>query len=133
MFVLPQADVMEGRVPCCPVCTGIVKPDIVFFGELLPQRFMLHVVDFPMADLLLILGTSLEVRQQTWWRTECVGRRLAAGAAEVGAGGVGPRCSGGELKVRVPAKETLPVSHGPCVTGEEKPAVMGVKDSSQMF
>ncbi|KAI5929626.1 NAD-dependent protein deacetylase sirtuin-3, mitochondrial [Manis javanica] len=55
------ADVMEGRVPCCPVCTGIVKPDIVFFGELLPQRFMLHVVDFPMADLLLILGTSLEV------------------------------------------------------------------------
>ncbi|XP_015358573.1 NAD-dependent protein deacetylase sirtuin-3, mitochondrial [Marmota marmota marmota] len=56
-----QADVMADRVPCCPVCTGIVKPDIVFFGEPLPQRFLLHVVDFPMADLLLILGTSLEV------------------------------------------------------------------------
>ncbi|KAG3284275.1 NAD-dependent protein deacetylase sirtuin-3, mitochondrial isoform X1 [Ictidomys tridecemlineatus] len=55
------ADVMADRVPCCPVCTGIVKPDIVFFGEPLPQRFLLHVVDFPMADLLLILGTSLEV------------------------------------------------------------------------
>uniref|UniRef100_A0A8C5Z1G0 Sirtuin 3 n=1 Tax=Marmota marmota marmota TaxID=9994 RepID=A0A8C5Z1G0_MARMA len=56
-----SADVMADRVPCCPVCTGIVKPDIVFFGEPLPQRFLLHVVDFPMADLLLILGTSLEV------------------------------------------------------------------------
>ncbi|XP_007996790.1 NAD-dependent protein deacetylase sirtuin-3, mitochondrial isoform X2 [Chlorocebus sabaeus] len=56
-----RADVMEDRVPRCPVCTGVVKPDIVFFGEPLPQRFLLHVVDFPMADLLLILGTSLEV------------------------------------------------------------------------
>ncbi|XP_060031815.1 NAD-dependent protein deacetylase sirtuin-3, mitochondrial isoform X2 [Erinaceus europaeus] len=55
------AEVKEGRVPLCPVCTGVVKPDIVFFGEPMPQRFFLHVVDFPMADLLLILGTSLEV------------------------------------------------------------------------
>lgn len=55
------ADVMEDRVPLCPVCTGVVKPDIVFFGESMPQRFFLHMVDFPMADLLLILGTSLEV------------------------------------------------------------------------
>ncbi|XP_070085188.1 NAD-dependent protein deacetylase sirtuin-3, mitochondrial isoform X2 [Equus caballus] len=55
------ADVMVDRIPRCPVCTGIVKPDIVFFGEPLPQRFLLHVIDFPMADLLLILGTSLEV------------------------------------------------------------------------
>ncbi|XP_011785363.1 PREDICTED: NAD-dependent protein deacetylase sirtuin-3, mitochondrial [Colobus angolensis palliatus] len=56
-----RADVMADRVPRCPVCTGVVKPDVVFFGEPLPQRFLLHVVDFPMADLLLILGTSLEV------------------------------------------------------------------------
>uniref|UniRef100_A0A8C5YDB2 Sirtuin 3 n=1 Tax=Microcebus murinus TaxID=30608 RepID=A0A8C5YDB2_MICMU len=55
------ADVMADRIPRCPDCAGIVKPDIVFFGEPLPQRFLLHVVDFPMADLLLILGTSLEV------------------------------------------------------------------------
>ncbi|XP_033619916.1 NAD-dependent protein deacetylase sirtuin-3, mitochondrial isoform X2 [Fukomys damarensis] len=55
------ADVMMDRVPCCPVCTGVMKPDIVFFGEPLPERFLLHVLDFPMADLLLILGTSLEV------------------------------------------------------------------------
>uniref|UniRef100_A0A2K5QX84 Sirtuin 3 n=1 Tax=Cebus imitator TaxID=2715852 RepID=A0A2K5QX84_CEBIM len=55
------AYVMADRVPRCTVCTGVVKPDIVFFGEPLPQRFLLHVVDFPMADLLLILGTSLEV------------------------------------------------------------------------
>ncbi|XP_051001541.1 NAD-dependent protein deacetylase sirtuin-3, mitochondrial isoform X2 [Acomys russatus] len=55
------ADVMADKVPRCPVCTGVVKPDIVFFGEPLPAKFLLHVADFAMADLLLILGTSLEV------------------------------------------------------------------------
>ncbi|XP_021501842.1 NAD-dependent protein deacetylase sirtuin-3, mitochondrial isoform X2 [Meriones unguiculatus] len=55
------ADVMADRIPSCPVCTGVVKPDIVFFGEPLPAKFLLHVADFAMADLLLILGTSLEV------------------------------------------------------------------------
>ncbi|XP_030057057.1 NAD-dependent protein deacetylase sirtuin-3, mitochondrial [Microcaecilia unicolor] len=56
-----RVDVMEGRVPQCPVCTGLIKPDIVFFGEELPQRFFLYLADFPLADLLFIIGTSLEV------------------------------------------------------------------------
>ncbi|XP_071077462.1 NAD-dependent protein deacetylase sirtuin-3, mitochondrial isoform X2 [Desmodus rotundus] len=55
------AAVMADRVPRCTVCTGLVKPDVVFFGEALPERFFLHVVDFPTAELLLILGTSLKV------------------------------------------------------------------------
>ena len=59
--LLLQGDVMADKVPHCPVCTGVIKPDIVFFGEELPQRFFLHVTDFPMADLLFIIGTSLEV------------------------------------------------------------------------
>ncbi|XP_068004586.1 NAD-dependent protein deacetylase sirtuin-3, mitochondrial isoform X6 [Melanerpes formicivorus] len=52
---------MAGRVPQCPTCSGLVKPDIVFFGEELPQRFLLHLADFPLAELLLVIGTSLEV------------------------------------------------------------------------
>ncbi|KFV65025.1 hypothetical protein N307_14987, partial [Dryobates pubescens] len=60
-LLLLQGDVMAGRVPQCPTCSGLVKPDIVFFGEELPQRFLLHLADFPLADLLLVIGTSLEV------------------------------------------------------------------------
>lgn len=41
---------------------GVVKPDIVFFGENLPKRFYSYIVDFPKCDLLVIMGTSLEVR-----------------------------------------------------------------------
>ena len=39
-----------------------MKPDIVFFGEDLPQRFhSLQLRDFSKCDLLVIMGTSLEV------------------------------------------------------------------------
>ncbi|KAM8971872.1 NAD-dependent protein deacetylase sirtuin-3-like [Pelodytes ibericus] len=52
--------IMEGTFPYCTVCEGLVKPDIVFFGEDLPKRFWKFRKDFPKADLLIIMGTSLE-------------------------------------------------------------------------
>ncbi|KAG5652261.1 hypothetical protein H0H81_005614 [Sphagnurus paluster] len=42
-------------------CAGLVKPDIVFFGEQLPERFKASKPFAAAADLLLILGTSLTV------------------------------------------------------------------------
>ncbi|XP_049852619.1 NAD-dependent protein deacetylase sirtuin-2-like [Schistocerca gregaria] len=46
----------------CESCSGIVKPDIVFFGESLPDRFyQLRHSDLSKADLLLVIGTSLQV------------------------------------------------------------------------
>uniref|UniRef100_A0A3Q3F7G6 NAD-dependent protein deacetylase n=1 Tax=Labrus bergylta TaxID=56723 RepID=A0A3Q3F7G6_9LABR len=56
-----RPDVMSGTVPRCPTCTGVLKPDIVFFGEELPTHFFKHLTDFPLADLLIVMGTSLEV------------------------------------------------------------------------
>lgn len=53
--------VMSGSVPECPTCTGVIKPDIVFFGEELPPYFLKYLTDFPLADLLIVMGTSLEV------------------------------------------------------------------------
>eukprot|EP00297_Palpitomonas_bilix_P006556 CAMPEP_0113886954 /NCGR_PEP_ID=MMETSP0780_2-20120614/11897_1 /TAXON_ID=652834 /ORGANISM="Palpitomonas bilix" /LENGTH=403 /DNA_ID=CAMNT_0000875337 /DNA_START=259 /DNA_END=1470 /DNA_ORIENTATION=+ /assembly_acc=CAM_ASM_000599 len=41
---------------------GVVKPDIVFFGEDLPPRFhQLHRQDLQQADYLIVMGTSLHV------------------------------------------------------------------------
>ncbi|XP_039594052.1 NAD-dependent protein deacetylase sirtuin-3-like isoform X1 [Polypterus senegalus] len=56
-----KADIFADRIPKCATCRGVIKPDIVFFGEELPQRFLLFLTDFPLADLLIIMGTSLEV------------------------------------------------------------------------
>ncbi|WWD19882.1 hypothetical protein CI109_104351 [Kwoniella shandongensis] len=44
------------------VCGGLVKPDIVFFGENLPERFFRLIPDLKSCDLLVVIGTSLQVR-----------------------------------------------------------------------
>ncbi|KAG6902620.1 hypothetical protein C0995_014226 [Termitomyces sp. Mi166 len=53
----------EVRIPKCKreKCGGLVKPDIVFFGESLPDRFIKTIPAIGDADLLLIIGTSLTV------------------------------------------------------------------------
>uniref|UniRef100_A0A182RND1 Deacetylase sirtuin-type domain-containing protein n=1 Tax=Anopheles funestus TaxID=62324 RepID=A0A182RND1_ANOFN len=54
--------IFTDEVPTCP-CGGVIKPDIVFFGEGLPERFhMLPHQDFADCDLLIIMGTSLTVQ-----------------------------------------------------------------------
>jgi NAD-dependent SIR2 family protein deacetylase len=54
--------VLQGEVPKCESCGSLVKPDIVFFGEELPQRFQQLVhQDASTCDFLLVLGTSLLV------------------------------------------------------------------------
>jgi NAD-dependent deacetylase sirtuin 2 len=59
-----RADLNTGKVLHCRMenCDGVVKPDIVFFGEGLPARFReLNRMDFGQCDLLFIIGTSLKV------------------------------------------------------------------------
>lgn len=54
--------VTKMRAPKCRRCMGPIKPDIVFFGEGLPDRFhRLLRKDLEDADLLITMGTSLEV------------------------------------------------------------------------
>ena len=49
-------------VPKCPQCSGVVRPDVVLFGEALPERFWSNIsADFEACDLLLVFGTSLVV------------------------------------------------------------------------
>uniref|UniRef100_A0A674G7Z0 NAD-dependent protein deacetylase n=1 Tax=Taeniopygia guttata TaxID=59729 RepID=A0A674G7Z0_TAEGU len=55
--------IFSSLVPKCEKCQGLVKPDIVFFGESLPARFFtLLESDFEKVDLLIIMGTSLQVQ-----------------------------------------------------------------------
>ena len=55
-------DTETSKPPTCPSCTGLVKPDIVFFGEGLPGRFFQCLQhDLHTTDLVLVIGTSLQV------------------------------------------------------------------------
>lgn len=53
--------VLRGDVPRCKECKGLVKPDITFFGEALPRAFSEKSHNTTMADLVLVIGTSLTV------------------------------------------------------------------------
>ncbi|EDV23909.1 uncharacterized protein TRIADDRAFT_26603 [Trichoplax adhaerens] len=49
-------------VPRCDKCQGVIKPDVVLYGEQLPNKFFtMRSADFPNCDLLIIMGTSLKV------------------------------------------------------------------------
>jgi NAD-dependent deacetylase len=52
----------EADTPACPSCAGILKPDVVFFGELLPPAAIDRAVELARgAGLLLVVGSALEV------------------------------------------------------------------------
>jgi NAD-dependent SIR2 family protein deacetylase len=79
----PDGDAdLEGRdfsafdIPACEYCEGILKPDVVFFGESVPrdrvERAMRGVQD---ADAVLVVGSSLMVYS---------GYRFAQAAADAG-------------------------------------------------
>lgn len=57
-----QEAIAQGSVPTCLQCNGLVKPDIVFFGEALPGDFFDNRSLPEEADLCIVMGTSLQVQ-----------------------------------------------------------------------
>lgn len=52
----------SGGYPVCSKCKATVRPDVVFFGEGLPNSFSEHRKrDFSRCDLLIVMGTTLMV------------------------------------------------------------------------
>ncbi|MCM2416217.1 NAD-dependent protein deacetylase [Streptomyces sp. RKAG290] len=59
---LTDAQVGDFRVVSCTVCGGVLKPDVVFFGEAVPPQRVEHCRELVRAaDFLLVLGSSLTV------------------------------------------------------------------------
>lgn len=53
--------IFRGEVVRCQ-CGGLVKPDIVFFGEQLPEKYLkFSQQDFQQCGLVICMGTSLQV------------------------------------------------------------------------
>jgi NAD-dependent protein deacetylase/lipoamidase len=52
----------SGAAPACPACGTILKPDVVFFEEMLPEEAIDRAFELARrARLLLVVGSSLEV------------------------------------------------------------------------
>ncbi|NYE27212.1 NAD-dependent SIR2 family protein deacetylase [Rhodanobacter sp. K2T2] len=73
---VPMQDFSGFNVPDCPHCGGMLKPDVVFFGENVPRdRVDLAMQALDRADAMLIVGSSLMVYS---------GYRFAHAAAKAG-------------------------------------------------
>lgn len=58
-----REEAYQGSISLCDECGAIVKPDVVFFGESLPERFFSVLTeDTKKAELVIVIGTSLQVR-----------------------------------------------------------------------
>ncbi|MCI0549537.1 MAG: NAD-dependent deacylase [Anaerolineae bacterium] len=54
--------IKDGNIPRCLNCNGILKPDVILFGEQLPQFAWLEAQRAArQCDLMLVAGSSLEV------------------------------------------------------------------------
>lgn len=59
---LTDQDFAQFDVPCCVQCGGMLKPDVVFFGESVPRDRVAAVREaLTQADAMLVVGSSLMV------------------------------------------------------------------------
>ncbi|MEQ9544547.1 MAG: NAD-dependent protein deacetylase [Marinobacter sp.] len=57
-----EVDFSEFRLANCPRCDGILKPDVVFFGDFVPKERVTTALDaLKASDGLLVIGSSLMV------------------------------------------------------------------------
>ncbi len=56
-----EEKIKMGEIPPKCSCRGVVRPDVVMFGDMLPNCFYKGMTEVQNADLLIAIGTSLTV------------------------------------------------------------------------
>jgi len=57
-----QDDMLDALPPVCPGCSGLLKPDFIFFGEGIPPRaYQRSDEETQNADVWLVVGTTGEI------------------------------------------------------------------------
>jgi NAD-dependent deacetylase len=96
----------ESDAPACPACGDILKPDVVFFGELLPQGEIERALELARtARLLLVVGSALEVHPVAGLPLETL---AAGGELAIVNRGTTPFDSEARLRIDAQAGEVLP-------------------------
>ncbi len=102
---LGDADATDFRIPGCAHCGGILKPDVIFFGENVPQPRVADVYTrLAAADLLLVVGSSLMVWSGYRFAREAVRLGLPIAAINAGRTRADDELS---LKLEAPCEDTL--------------------------
>jgi NAD-dependent SIR2 family protein deacetylase len=82
---LEHADFSSFEVPACEACGGILKPDVVFFGENVPRDVVATAQDhLAQADAMLIVGSSLMVYSGFRFVQSAANRQIPIAAVNLG-------------------------------------------------
>ena len=102
---LDDLDFSAFRVPTCEQCAGMLKPDVVFFGENVPAPRVEHVfAQLQSADAVLVVGSSLMVYSGLRFVQRAAEMRLPIAAINLGR----TRADGLlQLKIEQPCAATL--------------------------
>jgi NAD-dependent deacetylase len=96
----------DADAPACGSCDGILKPDVVFFGELLPPTAIDRAFELARsAALLLVVGSALEVYPVAGLPLETTG---AGGEVAIVNRGPTPFDDRASLRIEGSAGEVLP-------------------------
>jgi NAD-dependent protein deacetylase/lipoamidase len=92
-------------VPACERCGAVLKPDVVMFGELLPERELERAFELARrASLLLVVGSSLEVYPVAGLPDEALAAGARLAIVNKGSTPYDPRA---DLKIDAAAGEVL--------------------------
>ena len=95
----------ESGAPACPECGAVLKPDVVFFGELLPEAAIDRAYELARSTgVLLVVGSQLEV-----WPVSLLPDETAQAGGQVAIVNKGPTSFDDRAAVRIKggAGETL--------------------------
>lgn len=107
---LEGQDFSRFDVPPCPLCGGIVKPDVVFFGEAVPrERVEAATRAWQAADAVLVVGSSLMVYSGYRFVDAAARAGKPVAAVTLGRTRADPLLT---LKVDSPCHEALAFLHG---------------------
>lgn len=54
--------IATAQMPCCTLCGGVLKPNVILFGEVLPIKILHQAqLEAKKCDVMLVAGSSLEV------------------------------------------------------------------------
>jgi NAD-dependent SIR2 family protein deacetylase len=82
---LERTDFTDFAVPSCVSCGGILKPDVVFFGETVPRDQVAAARrHLETADAMLVVGSSLMVYSGFRFVQEAAGRGIPIAAVNIG-------------------------------------------------
>lgn len=103
---LPGNVVASFRVPACELCGGVLKPDVVFFGESVPRpRVEAACRALDAAGALLVVGSSLAVFSGYRYVLRALERRIPVAVVNLGESRADDQA---QVRVDGPAGDVLP-------------------------